>query len=170
MTRRLMQAVLLFLLAACGAGAVQSTGARPFTATPVTTFESPWAMALLPGSGVPLTDMALVTEKAGKLWLVNIRTGAKQQVGGVPQVHVEGQGGFADVVAHPGFAGNQRVYLSFSEAGPNGTSGAAVGYGRLILGNGPPRLDGFHVIWRQQPKVRGGPHYSQRIAFAPDGT
>ena len=54
---------------------------------------------------------------------------AKQQVAGVPAVHVAGQGGLGDVVAHPDFAGNQRVYLSFVEAGPNGTSGAALGYG-----------------------------------------
>lgn len=127
-------------------------------------------MDFLPGSGVPMTNMALVTEKAGKLWLVDVTNGQKQQVAGVPAVHVEGQGGLADVVAHPGFAGNQRIYLSFPEAGPNGTSGAVVGYGRLILGSGPPRLDGFKIIWRQEPKVTGGGHYSERIAFAPDGT
>ncbi len=127
-------------------------------------------MDFLPGSGVPKTNMALVTEKAGKLWLVDVTNGQKQQVAGVPAVHVEGQGGLADVVAHPGFAGNQRIYLSFPEAGPNGTSGAVVGYGRLILGSGQPRLDGFRIIWRQQPKVTGGGHYSERIAFAPDGT
>jgi aldose sugar dehydrogenase len=162
---------LLVPLAACGSSAQPSSNAaRPFTSSTVTTFDSPWAMDFLPGSGVRLTNMALVTEKTGKLWLLDVGTGRKQQVAGVPQVHVEGQGGLADVVAHPGFAGNQRVYLSFSEAGPSGTSGGAVGYGRLILGTGAPRLDGFHVIWRQQPKVRGGAHYSQRIAFAPDGT
>jgi glucose/arabinose dehydrogenase len=170
-----MQTALLLLLAACGtstptAAEPKTRSDRPFTVAEVTTFDSPWAMDFLPGSGVAKTNLALVTEKAGRLWLVDVSNGRKQQVSGVPQPHVEGQGGLADVVAHPGFAGNQRVYLSFSEAGANGTSGAAVGYGRLILGNGPPRLEAFHVIWRQQPKIRGGNHYSQRIAFAPDGT
>jgi glucose/arabinose dehydrogenase len=127
-------------------------------------------MDFLPGSGLPRTNLALVTEKLGRLWLIDVRTGAKQEVAGVPPVHVEGQGGLADVVVHPGFAGNQRIYLSFPEAGPNGTSGAVVGYGRLILGKGQPRLEGFRIIWRQQPKVTGGNHYSERIAFAPDGT
>jgi glucose/arabinose dehydrogenase len=175
MTLRLMQTALLLLLAACGtstptAAEPKTRSDRPFTVAEVTTFDSPWAMDFLPGSGVPKTNLALVTEKAGKLWLVDVANGRRQQVSGVPQPHVEGQGGLAEVVAHPGFAGNQRVYLSFSEAGANGTSGAAAGYGRLVLGRGPPRLDGFHVIWRQQPKIRGGNHYSQRIAFAPDGT
>jgi aldose sugar dehydrogenase len=127
-------------------------------------------MDFLPGSGVRVTNMALVTEKAGRLWLVDVANGRKQQVAGVPAVHVNGQGGLAEVIAHPGFAGNQRIYLSFPEAGANGTSGSVVGYGRLVLGSGQPRLDGFRIIWRQQPKVTGGGHYSGRIAFAPDGT
>jgi glucose/arabinose dehydrogenase len=127
-------------------------------------------MDFLPGSGVPMTKMALVTEKAGRLWLVDVTNRRKQEVSGVPPVHVEGQGGLADVVARLESLGRWRIYLSFSEAGPNGTSGAAVGYGRLTRGNGPPRLEDFHVIWRQEPKVRGGNHYSQRITFAPDGT
>ena len=138
--------------------------------TAVATFDAPWAMAFLPGSGVPMTNMALVTEKTGKLWLVDVTNGRKQEVGGVPAVKVAGQGGLGEVVAHPDFAGNQRIYLSFVEAGPNGTSGAALGYGRLILGQGQPRIDGFKVIWRQEPKVVGDGHFSHRVAFAPDGT
>jgi glucose/arabinose dehydrogenase len=169
-----MQAAAFLVLAACGSAptqsSAQSSGERPFTASPVATFESPWAMDFLPGSGVRMTNMALVTEKPGKLWLVDVSNGQKREVAGVPKVHVQGQGGLAEVVVHPDFAGNQRVYLSFPEAGSNGTSGATVGYGRLILGSGQPRIEGYRTIWRQQPKVRGGNHYSERIAFAPDGT
>jgi glucose/arabinose dehydrogenase len=173
MTRRLIHAAIAIFLSACGNSAsttAQSASGRPFTVAEVARFNSPWAMDFLPGSGVPRTNMALITEKRGRLWLVDVRTGARQEVAGVPRVHVEGQGGLAEVAVHPDFAANQRVYLSFPEAGPNGTSGAAVGYGRLILGQAQPRLDGFRIIWRQQPKVSGGAHYSERIAFAPDGT
>ena len=95
----------------------------------------------------------------------------------MPDVKVEGQGGLGDVVVHPDFAGNQRVYLSFVEAGPGGTSGAAVGYGRLLFTSaaapGAPvgvSLSGFKLIWRQTPKVSGSGHFSHRLAFAPDGT
>jgi glucose/arabinose dehydrogenase len=162
------------MVAACGSApsstAAQTTGERPFTVTEVARFSTPWAMDFLPGSGVRLTTAALVTEKEGRLWLVNTANGSRQAVGGVPEVKVAGQGGLGDVVAHPDFAGNQRVYLSYAEAGPNGTSGAAVGYGRLILGQGSPRIDGFKVIWRQAPKVDGDGHFGHRIAFAPDGT
>ena len=174
MTLRLMQAAALLVLAACSAApsqsAAQTSAERPFAVTEVTTFNSPWALDFLPGSGVRMTNLALVTEKAGKLWLVDVTNGKKQEVAGVPKVHVEGQGGLAEVVAHPDFAGNQRIYLSFPEAGPNGTSGASIGYGRLILGQGQPRIEGYKTIWRQEPKVTGGGHYAERIAFAPDGT
>ncbi len=172
MTRRLIQAGLLLMIAACGAAPSSRADAAsaPFRVTEVTRFEAPWAMDFLPGSGVSMTTQALVTEKGGRLWLIDTKTGTRQAVSGVPPVRVAGQGGLGDVVAHPGFAGNQRVYLSFVEAGPNGASGAAVGYGRLLLGNGAPRLDGFRVIWRQSPKVAGDGHFSHRIAFAPDGS
>ena len=174
MTLRLVQVAALLVLAACGAAptqsSAQSSAERPFTVTEVTKFDRPWALDFLPGSGVRMTNVALVTEKAGKLWLVDVTNGRKQEVAGVPRVHVEGQGGLAEVVVHPDFAGNQRIYLSFPEAGPNGTSGATIGYGRLIVGQGQPRLEGYKTIWRQEPKVRGGAHFSERIVFAPDGT
>lgn len=181
---RLMHLTLLLVVAACGSPASTSaqsgtggaaapaatTPERPFAVTPLGRFGTPWAMTFLPGRDVPITALALVSEKAGQLWLVDTATGTRQQVAGLPRVHVAGQGGLGDVVVHPDFAGNQRIYLSFVEAGAGGTSGAAVGYGRLVLGRGEPRIDSFTVIWRQYPKVTGGNHFSHRIAFSPDGT
>ena len=180
MSRHILQATLAAaLLAACqsnSAAQPKQSGDRPFTVTEIAKFTSPWAMDFLPGSGVPLTNLALLTEKEGKLWLVNVEDGSRREVSGVPSVHVAGQGGLGDVVVHPDFAGNQRVYLSYVEAGPNGTSGAVVGYGRLLF-TGPPvaggpagvSLSDFKVIWRQQPKLDGDGHFSHRIAFGPDG-
>jgi glucose/arabinose dehydrogenase len=176
-----MQASALLVLAACGAApsqsSAQSAGERPFRVTEVAAFDTPWAIDFLPGSGLPLTNMALVTERDGDLWLVDVTTGAKQPVAGVPSVKVAGQGGLGEVVVHPGFAGNQRIYLSYAEPGPNGTSGAAIGYGRLLFSShalpGRPvgvALRDFKVIWRQAPKVTGDGHFAHRIAFAPDGT
>ena len=172
MTLRIAHFSILLALTACGAApsASQSPAGRPFTTAEVAKFDSPWAMDFLPGSGVRLTSAALVTEKGGRLWLVDVNTGSKQEVTGVPNVVNAGQGGLGDVVAHPGFAGNRRIYLSYAEAGANGTSGAAIGFGTLVLGTGQPRLENFKVIWRQEPKVAGNGHFGHRIAFAPDGT
>jgi len=174
MSRTILQAAAIAaLVTACqsrGAAQDEMSRDRPFTVTEIATFGTPWAMAFLPGSGVPLTNMALLTEKEGRLWLIDVTSGKRTAVSGVPGVKVAGQGGLGDVMPHPDFAGNHRVYLSFVEAGPNGTSGAALGYGTLDLGNpGAPALQGFKVIWRQQPKVAGDAHFSHRIAFGPDG-
>ena len=175
MSRKLLQAALVAgLCVACQSEgtAQRQAGSRnlPFTVTPVAEFSSPWAMAFLPGSGVPLTNRALLTEKEGKLWLVDVSNGQRVAVSGVPAVKDAGQGGLGDVMPHPDFAGNQRIYLSFVEPGADGTSGAALGYGALDLSNpASPALRDFKVIWRQQPKVTGDGHFSHRIAFGPDG-
>ena len=153
-----------------GTAQSEARGDRPSAVAEVADFSTPWAMAFLPGSGVRLTNMALLTEKEGKLWLVDVTNGKRTAVAGVPEVVVEGQGGLGDVMPHPDFAGNQRVYLSYVEGAPNGTSGAALGYGRLDLSNAAaPAVRDFKVIWRQQPKVDGDGHFAHRIAFGPDG-
>jgi glucose/arabinose dehydrogenase len=168
--RRAWQAAFAALFASACQAQSPAAPPRPFTIHEVASFSTPWAMDFLPGSGVRLTNMALLTEKEGKLWLVDVTNGKRQAVSGVPEVKVAGQGGLGDVVVHPGFAGNSRVYLSFVEAGEGGTSGAALGYGTLDLADRQhPALRNFKVIWRQQPKVEGSGHFSHRIAFGPDG-
>ena len=182
--RLLFHSSFALLLAACGAPGptaaqsndsaqaptAETSAGRPFTVAEVMDFGTPWAMDFLPGSGAERTNLALVTEKEGTLWLVDVATGQRRQVSGVPDAKVAGQGGLGDVVAHPDFATNQRVYLSYVEPGPGQTSGAVLGYGRLATGEGQPRLENFKVIWRQEPKVTGNGHFAHRIAFSPDGT
>jgi glucose/arabinose dehydrogenase len=164
-----MQSGLLLVVTACSAAPSASAATdAPFTITEVTTFNAPWAMDFLPGSGVRLTGAALVTEKGGKLWLVNASDGAKQEISGVPAVVAKGQGGLLDVVASPSFAGDQFVYLTFSEPSQNGGSQLALARAKLVMGNSPPRLDQLQVIWRNPTGGQGG-HFGARIAFAPDG-
>jgi glucose/arabinose dehydrogenase len=174
MNRNILQATLAaVLVAACQSNSSaqpKTDSTRPFTVAEVAKFSTPWAMDFLPGSGVPLTSLALVTEKEGKLWLVDVRNGSRREVSGVPAIHVAGQGGLGDVVVHPDFAGNRRVYLSYVEAGEGGTSGAVLGYGTLELADAnKPALRDFRIIWRQQPKLDGDGHFSHRVTFGPDG-
>ena len=166
-----MQGAAALALAGCAvSNAPEAVAAEPpFTITEVATFESPWALDFLPGSGVPTTNMALLSERGGRLWLVDAATGTKTEVAGVPSAKVAGQGGLGDVVADPDFAGNRRVYLTYVEAGDGALSGAVLGYGTLEMGSGQPRLANFKVIWRQSPKIEGNGHFSHRIGFGPDG-
>jgi glucose/arabinose dehydrogenase len=114
-----------------------------------------------------MTNMALVTEKPGRLWLVDAITGQKQPVAGVPPVRFEGQGGLLDVVVAPTFAGDQLIYLTYSEPSPDGGSGLALARARLVQ-DGGWRLDGLRVLWRDPEGGQGG-QFGARIAFAPDG-
>ncbi|MFL6729000.1 MAG: PQQ-dependent sugar dehydrogenase [Sphingomicrobium sp.] len=172
MIMRPLHAAVLLPVAACTATPSGSVGkASPdqtFSIAEVAKFDSPWAMDFLPGSGVPMTNMTLVTEKAGKLWLIDVATGQKRQVSGTPQVVSEGQGGLLDIVASPRFAGDGMVYLTFSEASANGGSGLALARARLVDIASNPRLDNLQVLWRNPEGGQGG-HFGARIAFAPDG-
>jgi aldose sugar dehydrogenase len=121
--------------------------------------EHPWGLAFLPDGRI------LVTERPGRLRIVDTSGRLSEPLGGVPAVQAVSQGGLLDVAIDPDFAQNQLVYLSFSEPGEGGVSGTSVARGRL--GNG--RLENVQVIYRQEPKVRSGGHYGSRLVFSRDG-
>lgn len=136
---------------------------EPFVAKAVARFDEPWAMTFLPDGRL------LVTEKAGRLFVVTQDGDKSAPVAGVPVVAYGGQGGFGDVIIHPDFSENGQVYLSYAEAGEGDTRGAAVARATLVLDDAAPRLEDLAVIWRQEPKVTGRGHYGHRLAFSPDG-
>jgi glucose/arabinose dehydrogenase len=177
---------LALVLAACGQASTaqdavavgqsaitgaQTPAAKPFVATPVATFDKPWAMTFLPDGRM------LVTEKGGALKLVTADGASIVTVSGTPAVASEGQGGMMDVVLHPKFAENQIVYLSWSAAGPGG-KGVMLGRGQLVEKQvqcirapcpAQATLARFATIFRATPFVSGNGHFSGRIAFSPDG-
>jgi glucose/arabinose dehydrogenase len=107
----------------------------------------------------------LVTEKAGRLRIVQADGRVSEPLTGVPAVDASGQGGLLDVALDPEFAGNSVIYLSFAESGEGG-AGTAVARAKL----GTTGLDDVRVIYRQVPKVNGGNHFGSRIVFGRDGT
>jgi len=140
---------------------VSSDAGVELRATPLAEFEQPWAMTFLPDARL------LVTEKPGRLLLVSANGAKIAPVAGLPPIEAEGQGGLGDVILHPLFAGNSRLYISYVER-EDGKSGAAVASATLIS-DASPRLTDFTVIWRQEPKVSGNGHYGHRLAFSVDG-
>jgi glucose/arabinose dehydrogenase len=163
------------VLAACGtsgpssaqsgsneAGPATESG-PPFRVAEIATFNSPWAIAFLPGS-----TTALVTEKPGKIWLVDVANGNKQPVSGAPEVVVSSQGGLLDIAPSPQFESNGLVYLTYSEPSQNGGSQLALNRGKLVREGGMARLEGLSVLWHDPAGGRGG-QFGARIAFAPDG-
>lgn len=157
---RLPALLLAAMLSGCAAANPDNW---PFTPTPVATFDEPWAMSFLPDGRL------LVSEKAGRLFVVSPDGRKSRPIEGVPAVDEGGQGGFGDVIPHPDFARNQLIYMSYAERGSGGTRGAAVARARLSINDGGGSLSDVNVIWRQAPKVSGRGHFGHRLAFSPDG-
>jgi glucose/arabinose dehydrogenase len=124
--------------------------------------EHPWSVAFLPEQ-----QGMLVTERPGNLRWVSAEGKLSAPLSGVPEVWAKGQGGLLDVVLSPDFKQDRTVYLSYAEAGEDGKAGTAVGRGRLS--KDLKSLEGFDVIFRQQPKLSTGNHFGSRLVFDRDG-
>jgi glucose/arabinose dehydrogenase len=119
----------------------------------------PWSLAFLPDGRM------LVTERDGRLRIIakDFKL-APKPVAGVPRVVASGQGGLFDVVPHPDFAQNQLVYLAYN--GP-GDGGWGTELFRAKLDG--ERLTEPQVLFRLDPKSRGGQHFGGRIVFDRQG-
>jgi glucose/arabinose dehydrogenase len=129
--------------------------------TVATGLENPWSLAFLPGGEM------LVTERAGRLRVIRNGQLVATPVTGVPAVRTGGQGGLLDVVAHPSFAQNRFVYISYSKPlGENGAQGTtAVIRGRYENG----ALTDVREIIEVAAVSAGRGHYGSRLAFDRDG-
>jgi glucose/arabinose dehydrogenase len=168
---RLVLALLpLGLLGACAGVAAQDAAddaprvlRTERTAVEVATvargLQHPWGLAFLPDGRM------LVTERPGRLRIVDRQGAMSEPVQGLPQVRARGQGGLLDVAVSPSFTTDRKVFLSYSEPTERG--------GRTAVATGV--LDGtalrdLKVIFRQQPDAEGGNHWGSRLVFGRDGT
>jgi len=136
----------------------------PFQVRSVAELNEPWAMTFMPDGRL------LITEKKGRLLVLNQYGTKSAPIKGLPKVDYGGQGGLGDVVLHPDFASNKLIYISYAEKGKNNTRGAAIARATLNFNEKDQgRLVDLKVIWRQVPKVTGRGHYGHRMAFSPDG-
>jgi len=151
--------LLVLTLIGCTQDRTVPTQAGPIKVETVARgLEHPWGLAFLPDGRM------LVTERTGKLRIVQKDGIMSKQLSGVPKVFAEGQGGLLDVAIDPDFKSNGLIYLSYSEPGEGGAS-TAVARGKL----GETGIEDVKVIFRQEPKVDGPNHFGGRLAFAPDG-
>jgi len=120
--------------------------------------KEPWSMAFLPDGRL------LITEKSGKLRIVENGKLLPQAVANVPQVVDRGQGGLLDIALHPQYAENGWLYLSYSAKGEGG-SGTEVMRAKLQ----GMQLTDTEVIFRQAPKISGNKHFGSRFVFDREG-
>lgn len=164
MTRRILLALALLL--PLGARAQEGEVVRSQAATfRLTTFatglERPWGAALLPDGRL------LVTERPGRLRLVERNGQVSSPLGGVPQVEARGQGGLLDIALAPDFQTTQQVYLCHAALVEGGALTRLV---RARLSPDASALEEVTPLLDATPaQPSGRNHYGCRIVFAPDG-
>lgn len=125
--------------------------------------DHPWGLAFLPDQ-----KGMLVTERPGRLRVLKSDGSVSNPIAGLPDVYNRSQGGLMDVALSPSFAEDRLIYLSYSEGGgEDDKAGTAVGRGTLSADM--TRVEGFTVIFRQEPKLSTGAHFGSRLVFDQQG-
>jgi glucose/arabinose dehydrogenase len=149
------------LVAQSSAPAVQRSALHDYRVVTVAEgLQNPWSMTFLPGG-----DM-LVTERPGRLRIVRNGKLLPQPVPGLPPIRVGGQGGLLDVVAHPSFASNRLIYISYSKPSPDTMQGTTAVI-RARFEN--DRLTNVQEIFEAKVWSRGRGHHGSRLAFDRNG-
>lgn len=153
---------VLALSAACSAQAQAGAGVRPEVLA--RDLDNPWALAFVDGR-------MLVTERPGRMRLIEPDGKLGEPIKGVPKVAAGGQGGMLDVIADSGFARNRMIYFCFSEPGSGdaeGTNSTALASARLS--DDRQQLEQVKILFSQKPKLRSSLHFGCRIVERGDGT
>ncbi|MCZ6665987.1 MAG: PQQ-dependent sugar dehydrogenase, partial [Gammaproteobacteria bacterium] len=142
------------------AGAVESSEKHTFDVNVIVDgLEHPWSLAFLPDNRL------LVTERSGRLRVVQGGRLLSAPVAGLPPITEHGQGGLMDILLHSDFEQNRVIFLSFTARGDAGY-GTEIARARF-LGD---HLEDVEIIFRARPKRRGGQHFGSRLAMLADGT
>ncbi|MFO7812542.1 MAG: PQQ-dependent sugar dehydrogenase [Pelovirga sp.] len=120
--------------------------------------EHPWGMAFLPDGRI------LVTERPGRLRLVENGQLLPEPISGLPSIVAQGQSGLLDVALHPRFADNQLIYIAYTSARNRGIS-TDVARGKLT-GN---KLEEVEVLFRANKGTTTGRHFGSRLVFDDKG-
>jgi aldose sugar dehydrogenase len=158
---------LILALGLCGSAASLGHGQSIRTAasadyqfdvrTVATGLEFPWGLAFLPDG------RALVTERPGRLRLVDKEGRLSPPISGGPEVHAVGQGGLLGIALDPDFSTNRLIYLSFAERRAGETNGTSVFRGRLTAD--ADRIEDGRIIFRQEPTFPSRLHFGSRLVF-----
>ena len=158
-SRRWQMWAVAFLAALAGSAQAQTAVRAEVLARGL---DHPWALAFVDGGRM------LVTERPGRLRLVEPDGRIGPPIEGVPAVDAVGQGGLLDVITDSGFATNRRIYFCFAEPAASG-GGNSTALATARLSDDGRRLEQVRVIFSQIPKVSSRLHFGCRIVEAPDG-
>jgi glucose/arabinose dehydrogenase len=122
---------------------------------------NPWGLAQLPDGAI------LVTERPGRMRVIDPDGTVGDPIAGLPDVHAERQGGLLDVELGPSFADDRLIYWTYAKPMGNGLSSTAAARGRLA--DDYTELTEVEDIFVQQPPSPVPMHYGSRVVFDGDG-
>ena len=121
--------------------------------------EHPWSLAFLPDG------RKLVTERVGRLRVIDDGRLLDEPVAGLPDVYVRNQGGLFEVAPHPDWEVTGWIYLTFAH-GTDRANTLRVIRGRLE----DHRLEDVEIIFTAEPERDTPVHFGGRLLFLPDDT
>jgi len=144
-------------------GISPDAGAQVRTESLAKGLDHPWGLTFIDNGRM------LVTERSGRMRVVQANGDAGAPLEGLPKVDVGGQGGLLDVLADSGFARNRTIYFCYSEPAESG-SGNSTALASARLSDDGKQLEQVRVIFSQKPKVGSNAHFGCRIVESGDGT
>lgn len=120
--------------------------------------ESPWSIGFLPDGRI------LVTERPGRLRVIEGDELVPAGIAGVPTVLSGSHSGLLDVVVDPEFQKNHRLFLSYMHGTPDA---GTIRISSAVL-DGMTLVD-KQVIFESRPAAKGLDQIGGRLAFGPDG-
>ncbi len=140
-------------------GITESEVQRFFIDTVVSGLDVPWGLEFLPNGDL------LIAERSAKLY--RFTNGQLQEISGLPEIMVKGQGGLLDLKLHPDYEKNGWLYLAYSGFGENSRSEGATHIMRAKLdGN---RLISQEIIFKASPNSNSGIHWGCKLEFDRNG-
>jgi len=120
--------------------------------------ESPWAVVPAPDGRI------FITERPGRLRIIENGLLRSSPVPGVPRVSYQGQGGLLDMALHPDYAANRLVYLAYTIDSDAGLMTRIARFRETSEG-----LKEMKVIFPGFSGSDKPKHFGCRIVFGPDG-
>ena len=123
--------------------------------------EHPWAVAFLPDGRY------LVSERPGRLNLIDDEGGEPRALEGLPEVSQHGQGGLLDIALHPEFGDGEHDWIYFTWSKPEGSNSRSALSRVKWQGD---ELGDVEHLFEQDRASSPGRHYGSRLAWLPDDT
>lgn len=158
--RRLLQATV------CAGFVINAHASEVTTEVVATGLKNPWALAFID------QNQMLVTERPGRLRLVNMQGDVGEPISGLPPIEAGRQGGLLDLIVDRDFDSNQRLYFCYTAPEANDVTRArnSTALASAVLSADRKSLTDVEILFRQDPAYAGGLHFGCRLVQREDGT